>query len=366
MTVCKRCVMSDEGDSTIVFNDDGVCNYCTAAFEKINQIYFPNDTGARKLDKLIHMLKKEGQGKEFDCLMGLSGGLDSSYLAYLGAAKWGLRIAAVHVDDGYDTEISKSNLKKLIEKTGVAYIEIRPEAEAFNSLTLAFMKAGVPNLAMPQDNVLFATLYDFAKRKKIKYFLSGSNFATESILQRGNTWGAFDVTNIKDINRRFGTKSIDDLIFMTNLQKAKDSLILGLKTFCPLNFVSYTRVKAFDELDKYCGFQYYGRKHLENHLTAFLQTCWLPERFGADKRRSHLSSLIVSGQITRDEALTELEEPQYDDAYMHQVKALMAERMGITPEEIDSMIRSPIHQHNEYKIDRLNKICSDIYKRFIE
>lgn len=365
MTVCNRCVMSDVGDSEIAFNEDGSCSYCTSALEKIDEVYFPNAEGARKLSEMIEMLKRNGEGKEYDCLMGISGGLDSSYLLYLGAAKWGLRIAAAHIDDGYDTDISKSNIRKLVEKTGVRYIEIKPNAEQFNSLTLAFMRAGVPNLAIPQDNVLFAALYDFAKKNKIKYFLSGSNFATESILQRGNTWGAFDVVNIKDINKRFGEVPIDDLHFISNAQKALDSLVLGLKTLTPLNYVEYTREKAFKELGEYCGFEYYGRKHLENHLTAFLQTCWLPEKFDADKRRSHLSSLIVSGQMTRDEAMDELRELQYDPAYMVEVKQMMATNMGIDPSEIDELIKAPSHQHDEYRTDKLSAFCGKLYRAFV-
>lgn len=358
--------MSDEGDDRIAFDENGVCNYCTSAIGKMEQAYLPNEKGARKLDEMIAMLKRQGEGKEYDCLMGISGGLDSSYLLYLGAARWNLRIAAVHVDDGYDTDISKSNIKKLVKKTGVKYIEISPDADQFNSLTLAFMKGGVPNLAIPQDNVLFAALYDFAKEKGIKYFLSGGNYATESILQKGNTWSACDVVNIRDINKRFGSGPIDKLPFITNLQKAIDSFLLGVKTLRPLDYVEYTREKAFRELKAYCGFEYYGRKHLENHLTAFLQTCWLPEKFGVDKRRSHLSSLIVSGQMTRDAALRELEEPQYDENYMTEVKGLMANNMGIEADDIDEMVAAPAHQHDEYKIDKFNKVCSDIYKRFAD
>lgn len=358
--------MSDDGDKQIIFNQDGTCNYCTLALKKMDETYFPNAEGAHKLNEMVDMLKRHGEGKEYDCLMGISGGLDSSYLLYLGAAKWGLRIAAVHINDGYDTDISRSNIRKLIDKTGVKYIEVNPNAEQFNSLTLAFMKAGVPNLAIPQDNVLFAALYDFAKKNKIKYFLSGSNFATESILQRGNTWGAFDVVNIKDINKRFGEGPIDDLIFITNEQRALDSMVMGLKTLAPLDYVEYTREKAFKELGEYCGFEYYGRKHLENHLTAFLQTCWLPEKFNVDKRRSHLSSLIVSGQMTRDEALEELSEPQYDPDYMAEVKQTMAANMGISTDEIEELIQAPSHQHDEYKTDKLNTLGRNLYRRFME
>lgn len=361
MTVCQRCVMDDSADSTIAFDDEGFCNYCTSALKLKPKTFFPNEEGEAKLTSMIEMLKREGQGKDYDCMMGLSGGLDSSYLAYLGAAKWGLRIIAVHIDDGYDTDISKSNLEKLIDKTGIECIVIKPDAEQFNNLTLAYMKAGVPDLAVPQDNVLFATLFRFALERGIKYFLSGSNFSTESILQEGCGWNTYDVVNILDIHKRFGQKPIDSLHFMSNWQKMKISKVLGMTTLAPLNYVEYTREKAFAELDEYCGFQYYGRKHLENYLTAFLQTCWLPEKFGIDKRRSHLSSLIVSGQMTRDEALKELEEPQYDSEAMGEIKSLMADNMDIDVSKIDSLIESKPHSHIEYKTDKVYKNLFGLY-----
>lgn len=362
MTQCQRCVMDDKGDPTIRFDKDQFCNYCNMAISQKKESLEAEEEKAAKIDEMIDNLKKEGRGKECDCLMGISGGLDSSYLAYLGASKWGLRITAVHVNDGYDTDISSDNIRKLINKTGINYIEIEPDAAQFNALTHAYMRAGVPNLAVPQDNVLFSELYKYARKNDIKYFLSGSNWATESILQRGNTWDPYDVINIKSINKQFGTLPIDRLPLMSNMKKAVNSFVLRVKTLTPLNYVDYTREKAFKELEDYCGFQYYGRKHLENHLTAFLQCCWLPEKFGVDKRKSHLSSLIVSGQMTRAEALKELEEPQYDQQYMKLVVSMMASKMEIPDEEIYALLNAPAHQHSDYRIDKFNRMCSLIYR----
>lgn len=171
------------------------------------------------------------------------------------------------------------------------------------------MEAGVPNLAVPQDNILFAFLYDEMKREKLKYFLNGGNFALECILQHGNTHSALDVTNIRDIWRRFGKGSIDGLKFTSSYQRyimIKMGYSLHLRL---LNLIDYNRRRAIQELHDFCGFEYYGRKHLENILTAFLQLYWLPKKFGVDKRTSHLSSMIISGQMTREKALLELEEP---------------------------------------------------------
>ena len=361
---CTRCVMDDHSDPYIRFDKNGVCNYCTEALALCPTWYFPNEQGEKKLEQMIGVLKREGKGKKYDCLMGLSGGLDSSYLAYLGAAKWGLRIAAVHIDDGFDTEISKSNIQKLCRKAGIELITIAPDAEQFNALTKAYMKAGVPNLAVPQDNVLFAFLYKFARENKIKYFLSGANYALECILQKGNTWSAYDVTNIRDIHKKFGEKPIDKLEFISSVRRLADQKFLGQITLSPLNYIDYNRDRAFKELKEFCGFEYYGRKHLENYLTAFVQLYWFPKKFNVDKRTSHLSSMIVSGQMTREQALEELSQPLFDEAYMEKVKELICEKLRMSREELEALVDAPGKQHTEYKTEVLLPAMKKVYHIF--
>ena len=345
---CTRCVMDNSSDTTIRFNEAGECNYCTTALSQIGEVYFPNETGKQKLEALIEKVKKDGAGKKYDCIMGLSGGLDSSYLAYLGH-KWGLRVLAVHIDDGYDTEISKSNLQKLINATGYDYEIIAPDAEQFNALTLAYMRAGVPNIAIPQDNILFAFIYKKMKQYGIKYFFTGGNFALESILQRGTPYNAWDVTNIRDIHKRFGTMPIDKLEFISNIRLEYDKRMLGIKTPRALNYIDYNRDRAFAELKEFCDFEYYGRKHLENILTAFIQLYWFPKKFGVDKRTSHLSSMIISGQLTRDEALKLLEEPLYDKDQMDEYIRMICNNLRISDDDLKQIMEAPTHAHSDYK-----------------
>ncbi len=359
---CKRCIMDDRSDPYIMFDKNGYCNYCTTALQKKNTWYYPNEEGKRKLESLIAKIKAAAQGRKYDCLMGLSGGLDSSYLAYLGAYKWGLRIAAVHIDDGYDTEISKCNIKKLCEKANIQLIVIKPDAEQYNALTKAYMKAGVPNLAVPQDNILFAYLYNFAKENQIKYFLSGQNFALESILQKGNTWSAYDLTNLRDIQKKFDEKPVDKLRFISSVQKLADNYLLGMKTVSPLDYVDYNRANAFRELKEFCGFEYYGRKHLENYLTAFIQLYWFPKKFNVDKRTSHLSSMVVSGQMTREQALEEYSLPLYEEEYIDKVKKLICEKVEISEEELKAFVEAPGKQHDEYKTEKLFPFLRAIYQ----
>lgn len=357
---CSRCVMDDASDSTIRFDAEGRCNYCTEQLERMKEIYFPNQEGKIKLEKLIADIKASGKGKKYDCVMGISGGLDSSYLAYLGY-KWGLRVLAIHINDGYDTEISKQNIEKLIKKTGFEYKTVTPDEEQFNELTKAYMYAGVPDLAVPQDNILFAFLYDCIKHYQIKYFLSGSNFALESILQNGNVHDAYDVENIKDIHRKFGNKPIDKLKFISSFKKMLYKMVYGIQTVKPLNYVDYNRDRAFEELKDFCGFEYYGSKHLENILTAFVQLYWFPKKFGVDKRTSHLSSMIISGQMTRDEALEILSQPMYDETLMNSYIDYIKKKMNISDAEFNNIMSSPTHQHTEYKCIRDNLLYRILY-----
>lgn len=350
ITRCTRCVMDDASDPTIRFDEKGQCNYCTQALAEKDSVYFPGAEGERRLDALVDTLKKEGRGKEFDCIMGLSGGLDSSYLLYLGHKK-GLRILGVHIDDGFDTDISKANLERLVKATGIHYVVVAPDGPQFYNLSKAYMRAGVANLAAPQDNVLFAEIYALMREKKLKYFLSGGNWALECIFQWGNTHTATDVVNMKDINRRFGDTDLSKLKFLTAYRRVWDQFILGIQSPRPLNYIDYNRDRAFRELNEFCGFEYYGRKHLENVFTAFIQLVWFPRKFGVDKRTAHLSSMIVSGQMTREAAMKELAEPFYDETMMAGYLALIKEKLEMSDEEYEEIMAAPAHEHTEYRID---------------
>ena len=349
--ICKRCVMDNSSDNTILFDDNGLCNYCNVALKAKEYTYFPNEEGKKKLDFLINRLKSEGKGKKYDCIMGLSGGLDSSYLVYLGF-KWGLRILAVHVDDGFDTEISIRNINRLIKATKIDYVVEKPDAKQFNALTKAYFLGGVPNLAVPQDNILFACIYRLVRQYRIRTFLSGGNFALECILQRGNTYRAFDVTNIKAIHKAFGTEPIDKLPLLSDYRRFIDQILLKIETVRPLDYIDYNRERALSELSDFCGFEYYGSKHLENTLTKFIQLYWFYNKFGVDKRHSHLSSMIVSGQIKREQALLELQKPLYDENEMKNEIKGICKTLNISKEEFDKVMSAPAKKHTDFKIDK--------------
>lgn len=340
--------MDNRNDPTITFDKNGYCNYCNNAIGNKSFIYFPNAEGEKKIGELIYKLKEEGKNREYDCMMGLSGGLDSSYLAYLGY-KWGLRILAIHVDDGFDTELATENIKKICDAGNIRLITIKPEPNQYNDLIKAFFKAEVSNVAIPQDNILFAYLYKYAKKYKIRTFLNGGNFALESILRHSDSCNAYDMTHIKDIHRKFGEKPIDKLFFLSNFQRVFDRYLYRIKSVRPLNYIDYNKNRAMNELKNFCDFSYYGLKHCENSLTKVIQLYWIVEKFKIDKRTSHLSSMIVSGQMTREEALKELETPTHTNSEKENDIEYVSSRLGMSTLEFNNLMSRPGKLHSEYK-----------------
>ncbi len=354
--ICKRCIMTQKADPKITFDDIGNCNYCNEALAIKDRVYFPNEKGEKLLEKLIIHLKEKNRYRNYDCLMGISGGLDSCYLAYLGAVKWGLRIAAIHIDDGFDTKICEENIRRLSEACKIKVHYIKPDKEQYYHLCKAYMRAGVPNLAVPQDNVLFASIYEYAQKEGITDFLSGSNFSLECILQKGNTIEAYDLVNIRDINRKYGSGKIDKLPLLSLWSKNYIRYSKKIETWEPLNYIEYNREKALKELGEFCDFQYYGSKHLENYYTGFLQLYWLPRKFNVDKRTSHLSSMIISGQLTREEALEELEKAPCTKEWLDDSIKILKDKLELSEMEYREIMNAPAHQHDEYKTDKLFKL----------
>lgn len=359
---CVRCIMDNKSDNTITFNEKGECNYCTYALEIKDRVYFPNEEGQEKLNTLISRLKEENKNHDYDCLMGISGGLDSSYLAYLGSVKWGLRILAVHVDDGFDTEVSKRNIERIGNFPNLDLKIVKPDTEQFNELTKAYMRAGVPNLAVPQDNVLFAAVYEFMKQNQLRSFVSGANYALECILQSGNTHTAYDLRNLKYIHKKFGNGALNKLTLLSALKKDIDAYLLKVETPTPLNFIDYNRDRAMQALMDYCGFEYYGGKHLENDLTKFVQQYWFYHKFGVDKRTSHLSSMIVSGQMTREDAQSEYEMPLYDEVDMQATITRVLNKLEMSRDEFGEIMSKSGKQHTDYPTSLYLKLYPYIAK----
>ena len=322
--------MDNKSDKTIRFDAEGYCNYCSDILNRREHEYFPENGINDYLLPLIGRMKEECKNDEFDCLVGVSGGIDSSYILYLGH-KYGLRMLAVHIDDGLDNPIATENIRKLIEATGTKLINISPDREEYADIMYSLIKASVNNLAIAQDNLILKALQDCAEEKKIKWMLDGSNFAHESILERGNLVNSCDKKYILGIQKRYGRRKIKKLQFMSLWERYIYRQWRNVKHIRPLNYMDYNVSMAIKELEAFCGFQYYGGKHYESILTRFMQCYYLPTKFGMDKRKSHFSSLIMSGQMTREQALNELEKPLYSDATdLERDKEFLANYMGIS------------------------------------
>lgn len=360
---CNRCVMDTDSGKSISFNADGTCNYCTDALELLNKKYSLSDMDDHFLSKMISEIKLYGKNKEFDCMMGMSGGIDSSYLLYLGN-KWGLRILAIHVDDGFDSEITKNNIKKLTNACeNLTLIIETPDEDQFCDLTRSHLLAGVPNLCAPQDNLLFASLYKYAKKYNIQYFLSGYNLSTESIQERNFIYYFTDAENIKDIHRKYGTMPIDKLSLMALKERDIYHRVFRKQTLNPLNYVEYTIETALKELNDFCGYESYGPKHHENLLTKFHQIYYLYNKCGSDTRKSHLSSLIVSNQLTRDEALKILEIPPFDSSNEEEL-AFVISKLKLTRNEFDKAMNAPSRMHEAFKTSNYVRIRMKCNKLF--
>lgn len=348
--ICNRCVMDDFSDYTINFDENGHCNYCREALIAKDKVYFPNEKGQELLDKLMCKIKKEGKNKQYDCIMGLSGGLDSSYLAYLGS-QYKLRILAIHVDDGFNAPVAVDNIRKLSTACNVDVIVEKPDKEQFYALTAAFIRAGVPNIAIPQDNLILGYLHKYAKENKIRYFLSGGNFALESILQRGYTHSALDKVHIKDINKKFGTNPIDKLQVISSFQrKISNKMLFQIEEVRPLNYIDYRKDEAIATLKAFCDFNYYGGKHYESIFTKFVQVYYLPKKFHVDKRKSHFSSLIISGQLTRGEALEELKKSLYNDFQMDEDINFILKCLKISRHDFDKIMLEKPRRHEAFSM----------------
>lgn len=355
---CKRCLMDNKSDKSIQFDQNGYCNYCTEIIKRKPLEYFPNAEGEKLLASMIAEVKEKCKEDEYDCLVGVSGGIDSSYILYKGY-QYGLRMLAVHIDDGLDNPIAVENLDKLIKATGMDIVNISPDRKEYSDILYSLLKASVPNLAIAQDNLIQKALQDYAEKKNIKYMLDGSNFAHESILERGELVNSCDAKYILAIQREFGEIRIEKLEFMSLTDRyIRRHSRKKVKHIRPLNYMDYDVAKAIRELEKFYGFQYYGGKHYESILTRFMQCYYLPEKFGIDKRKSHYSSLIMSGQMTRKEGLEELKRPLYPDPGMlEEDKKFLADYMGITVEELERCIELEPKRERDYKHSILNEIA---------
>ncbi len=337
-------------DSTMagtVFNEEGICNNCTEFPEKAAIHWMPNDKGVARLDAMLAKIKEQGAGKEYDCIFGLSGGVDSSFLAFK-AKEWGLRPLVLHVDGGWNTELAAANIRCVVDENGYDLVTEVVDWETMKDLQKAYLRAGVTNQDVPQDHVFIASLFHYARKHKIKAIISGHNFATESTPMR---WQhpAMDLINLRAIHKAHGERPIQGYRTISALEYYIFSpLVRLIKFYHPLNLIPYDKEESIKFLESK-GWRNYQRKHGESIFTRIFQDCILPKKFGIDKRRAHLTSLIHSGGMSRDRALAILKEPVCNEIEIRREIEFFCRKIGLTVEEFDQLMVEGSRSHKYYK-----------------
>lgn len=347
--ICTNCVM-DTTDSKITFDDKGICDHCHGFWNDLKPYWHTDERGRKALEKTVAKIKADGKNRDFDCIMGMSGGADSSYMLHLAVKELGLRPLVFHVDGGWNSELAVNNIQVMIDKLGLdLYTEVI-NWEEMRDFQLAFFKAGVPHLDIPQDHAFIATLYNFADKYKIKYILNGGNFSTECV-RNPMEWLYYgtDMPQINDIIKRFGTVPMKSYPFSSILRhKVYLRYIRGIQVVKPLNYMPYIKEEAMQFLAKEYGWVPYPQKHFESRFTRFYEGYWLPKKFGYDTRKVQYSSLILTGQMTREEALEKLSKPAIDEETAKHDFEYVANKLRISVAELQSYMDQPNKTYKDY------------------
>lgn len=347
---CSVTVMDTIADPNISFDKDGISNYYHTYKEKEKLIIQDEEIAKINLEAIVEKIKSEGKGKKYDCITGVSGGVDSTYLVYK-AKELGLNPLIVHFDNGWNSEISVKNIENIISKTGFDLYTLVVDWEEFRDLQLAYFKANVVDIEALTDHAISATMYKLAKKEGLKYILSGNNFVTEGILPNYWIFNKSDSTNIKSIHKAFGKIKLKTFPLLSIKKRRLYQEVLGLQSIELLNFLPYNKAEVKKTITEEFGWQDYGGKHYESIFTRFYQGYILPNKFGIDKRKAHLSTLICSGQISRENALKELETPIYDDVQLKTDKEFVLKKLGFRETEFDAYMNAPRVEHTEYKTE---------------
>lgn len=345
--ICTRCIM-DTTDPDITFDEDGVCSNCHKYDNDVILYGYKKGESEKHLKAIVAEMKKEGKGKEYDCILGISGGVDSAYMAYI-TSKLGLRVLAVHVDAGWNTDVAVENIKKMCDSLKLDLYTIVIDWPVMKELQRAYMFSGLSNLDVPQDHVFLAAMYQYACKYKVKYMLNGSNFATEGILPTAWGYSAIDFKHIRSVYKKCGRgvkiferyPHFNIIKYFYYQQK--------IKRINLLNYIPYSKKEAMKTLEREFGWQYYGGKHFESRFTKFFQSYYLPKKFGYEKKRAHLSSLIVGGELTRDEALKEMSDTSdYTMEQMTEDLDYILKKLDISQNEWQEIMAAPNKTEDDY------------------
>lgn len=337
----------DTSDIEIHFDERGVCNHCRRYDEDLPKRVFRGDDARQRLENLVESIKKSGTNSEYDCIIGVSGGVDSTYVAYL-TKSLGLNPLAVHFDNGWNSELAVSNIEKTLDVLGIDLFTYVIDWPEFKDLQLSFLKASTPDGEIPTDHAINALLFREANKRGIKYIINGMNFATESMAVSSWAYGHSDWKYIRSVHKKYGTSSLKRFPHFTFLHLFWWTFIKRIKVVSILNYIEYNKETVMEVIQKELGWVYYGGKHYESVYTRFFQGYILPRKFYIDKRRGHLSDLILSGQLSREEALKEIEKPGYDGTLLRQDKEFVMKKFGLTAESFENLMTLPVKSYKDY------------------
>lgn len=346
--VCLRCIMDTVVDKNIIVDDSGVCNHCHRYDTMFDTRVVRGEAGARVLDGLVKKIKAAGHGRKYDCIIGVSGGVDSTYVAWL-VKELGLRPLAVHLDNGWNSELAVKNIELVLRKLDIDLYTHVINWEEFRDLQIAFLKASTPDGEIPSDHAIFALLWRMAVKHNIKYIISGMNFTTESIYVPDWAYGHSDWRYVKDVHRRFGKVKLRSYPHFSLFYLMYVNLIKRVRTVSILNYIDYDKNEAMRLLSEKLGWQYYGGKHHESVYTRFYQGYVLPKKFGIDKRYGHFSDLINAGQISRDAALEEMKKPPYAENDQQSDLIYVSKKLGLGLQAFNELMALPIKSFRDYR-----------------
>jgi N-acetyl sugar amidotransferase len=333
----------DTSDSRITFDVEGVSDHAIDFYQNVLPRWVTDDRGTAELQRIVKLIKKDGQNREFDCILGLSGGVDSSYMLHLAVKEFGLKPLVFHVDGGWNSELAVHNIHVLVDKLGLDLFTEVINWEEMRDFQLAWFKSGVPHIDIPQDHAFIATLYNFAAKYKIKYILNGGNISTECVRNPMEFfYYGTDMLQIREIIRRYCTVEMQTYPF-SSIYRHKIYLrwLRGITVVRPLNYRPYIKADALNMLEQEYGWKPYPQKHFESRFTRFYESFWLPKRFGFDTRRVQFSSLILTGQMSREEALNRLEQPAYDPETIDHEFEYIATKLRISVDELQHYLTMP-------------------------
>jgi N-acetyl sugar amidotransferase len=338
----------DETAKEITFDNNGVCNFCHNYDNVLVNDVHTDKGGEEKLEKLIEKIKQKSKNSRYDVLIGLSGGVDSSYVAYIIKKKYGLRAFAVHLDNGWNTELAVANVEQIVKRLDIDLSTYVLDWKEFRDIQTSFIKSSISNIEIPTDHAIWALLIKTAAKMKIPYIIAGNNVVTESIMPESWLYGSKDSKLIKSLHKKFGKVKMKTYPSLSTMDYVDYLLVRGIRWVPILNYIPYNKAEAKQTLIDELGWQDYGGKHYESIFTRFFHAFYLPVKFGYDLRKSYLSALVCSGQISRDEALEEIGKPPAPIEMLEQDRDYVIKKLGLSENEFESILKAPNKTYADY------------------